>query len=693
MSDFFSYLIPGITDGSIYAIVALGLVLTYKTSGVFNFAHGGVAAASAYLFYQFKDLNGWHWSIAFLLSLLIVGVIGGLLLERIAYLLTGAPTVTVVIATVGLLVLLQSSCTAKYGSANKSTDQYLPQQKFALGSVTISVGQIIILVLALASAGGLFFFFANTRTGKAMTAVVDDPNLLSLNGINPASIRRLAWVLGSSFASVSGMLLAPSLGVSVNQLILLVIAGYGAAAIGYFRSLPLCVAGGFIVGIVVNEGDLVTSKFDSQVLGNLPRNLPFIILFGVLVVVPVRYLTQQGSRNVRRFKPVKDYGQPATAIGLTALAALLVLVPQILEALDKQTDLANYSTAAGLAIVFLSLSLITYTSGQISLGHMGFAAIGASTTGHMIEKGIPFIPAMLIGALITAPAAAIVAIPAIRLSGIYVAIATFGFAILLQNFLYLTDLMFGLQQQIEVPREEVFGIDFTSNKGYYYFVVIFLFLAMASVIAVRRSRLGQLLRALSDSPAALEAHGANTTVTRVLVFVFSAFLAGIGGALIAGSTQTASGTPGGIFDFTTSLVIVAIIGFCGRRPLIAPVIAAGLYQCLTLYGPFASQKFISQQGIYFGAAALLVALAPGLNVGRLGKGDRAQSRDGAGLGGQFAQRLTPVRPPTAIQPRRPAAKLGRFDPPSGSRNGNGNGSSNGNGHGARQPAGRGTRVR
>lgn len=688
MSDFLVFLVPGIVDGGIYAIVALGLVLTYKTSGVFNFAHGGIAAAAAYLFYQFKDLNGWSWQISFILSLLIVGVVGGLLMERIAFWLTGAPVVTVVTATVGLLVLLQSACTFKYGDADLKTGRYLPQNSFSLGEVRVTIADLIIIGLALVSAGGLFVLFNTTRIGKATTAVVDDPNLLSLNGINPSTVRRLAWVLGSSFAAVSGMLLAPRLGVSVNALILLVIAGYGAAAIGYFRSLPLTVAGGFVVGIIVNEGVLVTRESSNVLVNIAPTNLPFVILFLVLVFVPVRYLTQQGVANARRFRPIRDFGQPATAIGIAALAGLLILVPTLLKVFDKEADIVSYCAAAALIIIFASLAMITYTSGQISLCHLGFGAIGAATTGNLLADGVPYIPALLLAALVTAPAAALVAIPAIRLSGIYIAIATFGFAIILQRFFYLSDLMFGADQFVPVPRPEILGWNLVDSENYYYFCLIFVFLTFASILALRRSRLGSLLRALSDSPSALEAHGANTVVTRVLIFVFSAFLAGLGGGLLAGATQTASGAAGGVFDFTVSLVFVAIIGFCGRRPLLSPVIAAGLYQILTLYGVFNTQDFIESQGIYFGAFALIVAILPGLGIGKLGSDARSQSREGLGLGGQAADRLDPVRPVSATQPqlRRPTEPVARFAPPAHS---NGHASDGGS---RREPAGRG-RVR
>jgi branched-subunit amino acid ABC-type transport system permease component len=247
------YLVPGIADGSIYAICALGLVLTYKTSGVFNFAHGALAAAAAYAFYQFRNRNHLPWPVAAILALIIVGLIGGLLLERLAGWLSSAPPVTLVVATVGLLVFLQSLATAVYGASNIDDFRpFLPQSGFHVGHVTVSGSDMIIAALALGTAVGLYYFFQRARLGVSMTAVVDDPNLLSLQGVNPANVRRIAWILGATFAGISGELLAPELGVSVNDLILLVITAYGAAAIGLFDSLPLTFLGGLLIGVAVD---------------------------------------------------------------------------------------------------------------------------------------------------------------------------------------------------------------------------------------------------------------------------------------------------------------------------------------------------------------------------------------------------------------------------------------------------------
>ena len=134
----------------------------------------------------------------------------------------------------------------------------------------------------------------------------------------------------------------------------------------------------------------------------------------------------------RRFRPIATFSRPVTLSGFTLGAAVLIITPQLVN----QADLPQYGSALGYAIIFASLGLITYTSGQISLCHLGFAALGAATTGHMLNNGVPWLLAILIGGLVTIPAGAIVSIPAIRLSGIYVAIATFGFGILLQQILY-----------------------------------------------------------------------------------------------------------------------------------------------------------------------------------------------------------------------------------------------------------------
>ena len=184
------------------------------------------------------------------------------------------------------------------------------------------------------------------------------------------------------------------------------------------------------------------------------------------------------------------------------------------------------------------------------------------------------------------PPERLAAIPSFRLSGVYLAVATFGFGLLLQNLIYPTFLMFGQADFVSVPRPHLFGINATSDRAYYYVALVVAALCAGVVIGLRRSRLGRLLRGMSDSPLALEAHGANTRLTRLYVFGVAAGIAAVGGVLIAGVTQSAGGTADGPFGYFNSVVLLAVLAICGSQPILSPVIAAFLFEVVKIYRPF-----------------------------------------------------------------------------------------------------------
>ncbi|HEX3793613.1 MAG TPA: ABC transporter permease [Acidimicrobiales bacterium] len=630
MSHLLIYIIPGISDGAVYAIAALGLVLTYKTSGVFNFAHGAVIGAAAYLFYQFRDRQHMPWPVAAVLTLICVGIIGGLLLERLAYYLADAPTVMRVVATVGLLVGIDTLFTAIYGAQTLQFAPYLPQGGPEIAGVQVSAADFIITALALAGTAGLYLFFRRAKLGVAMQAVVDDPSLLSLQGTSPIAVRRLAWTLGASFAAISGMLFAPEIGIDVNDMTILAIAAFSAAAIGLFKSLPLTFLGAMVIGVGTSLLGDALQNVRNITIESIPPNLPFLLLFAVMLFVPRGKLVEQGIGRVRGFKPLRRYG-PRIMLPIVALAlAVGILIPNLVGA----AYLNQYTTGLAYAVIFGSLALLLWTSGQISLCQLAFAAVGASTFAHALSSGMPWLVALLFAGLITVPLGVLVAIPAFRLSGIYLAIATFAFGIMLERLFYTTFLMFGSSDALELPRPRIFGLNLTSDKAYYYTVLVVVVLCCAVIVLVGRSRLGRLLRGLGDSPAALEAHGGNTKVTRLFVFCISAFLAGIGGALIVGVTQSASGTSGGTFDFTGSLFLLAVLAFCGRRPILSPFIAAFVYQVTKIYPFFRDPNVVKWEGVVFGALAIGVAIVPAITVpirGRASLRRSQQAMTGIGL--------------------------------------------------------------
>lgn len=616
------YVVTGIADGSVYALAALGLVLTYKTSGIFNFAIGAQAAASAYVFYSFRDTLGLPWPVAALLAVLLVGLVGSFLLERIAFWLTGASAAMKVVATIALVVLLESLLTGIYGVATIQFTSFLPSNGIHLFGVTILGSQIIEFALAVGATITLYLFFKRTRLGVSMHAVVDSPTLLALEATNPVVVRRYAWGIGSCFISVSGLLLAPALGIDVNIYLLVYIAAFGAAAVGAFSSLPITLAAAMGIGITMNVMSDKLSGQTNTVLAELYTQIPFLVLVGALLLVPRTKLITRGADAVRKLRPAATFPAPALATGTVIGIGLAVAIPFIVE----PAYINQYTTGIGFAVVFISLGLLLWTSGQISLCQMAFAAIGASTFGHATAAGWPWLAALAASVLVAVVAGALAAIPSFRLSGVYLAVATFGFGLLLENLIYPTFLMFGQSDFVSIPRPQLLGINATSDRAYYFVALVVATLCAAAVIGLRRSRLGRLLRGMSDSPLALEAHGANTRLTRLYVFGAAAGLAAIGGVLIAGVTQSAGGTATGPFGYFNSVVLLAVLAICGSQPILSPVIAAFVFEVVKIYRPFSSAWFSKYEGVIFGLGALAVALAPGMRLSF--GGGRTAARDG-----------------------------------------------------------------
>jgi branched-subunit amino acid ABC-type transport system permease component len=616
------YVVAGVADGAVYALAAIGLVLTYKTSGIFNFAIGAQAAASAYVFYSFRVTMGLPWPVAALCSLVLVGLLGSLLLERMAYGLTSAPPAMRVVATIGLIVLLESALTGAYGAATIEFAPFLPTKSIRLLGVNVQGSQLIAIAIAVVATVGLYAFFRRSRLGASMQAVVDSPTLLALEATNPVAVRRYAWAIGSCFISISGMLLAPSLGIDAGLFLLIYIAAFGAAAVGAFSNLPVTFAAAMGIGITMSVLSDELASQTNLVLAELYTQIPFLVLVAALLFVPRAKLVARGAGVVRKLRPAVTFRPPVVAAGAAGGIALAIAIPFLVES----AFVNQYTSGIGFAVVFASMGLLLWTSGQISLCQMAFAAVGATTFAHALAAGWPWLLAMVAAVGVAVAVGAVAAIPSFRLSGVYLAVATFGFGLLVQNLMFPTFLMFGQTDSVTVYRPHLFGINATSDRAYYFTALVVAALCAVAIVGVRRSRLGRLLRGLSDSPDALEAHGTNTRLTRLYVFCISAGIAAVGGVLIAGVTQATGGTAEGPFGYFNSVVLLAVLAFCGSQPLISPVIAAFAFEVLHIYRPFNTSWFANYGGVIFGVFAIAAAIIPGLRM--QGFGLRAAERDG-----------------------------------------------------------------
>ena len=387
-----------------------------------------------------------------------------------------------------------------------------------------------------------------------MRGVVDNPALLALTGQSPVRVRRWAWLISSVFASLAGLMLAPALSLDALLITMLIVQAFGAAAIGYFSSLPLAFVGGLVVGI----GGALSTKYVVQVpwLGGLPASLPFAILFIVLIVTPRRLLLDRRVTLTRVARP-PYYAPPLVRGGFGALVVIaLAAVPGFVG-----VNLGIWSAFLIEVVLLLSLGLLVRTSGQLSLCQYAFAAIGAAAFSHLADAHVPWLLALLGAMVLAVLIGALLAIPTIRLSGVFLALATFGFGIFVEQMFYNQSFMFGSQTDgapAPRPHVDLLGWHLDGDTGFYYLILLIVLLATAVTLAVQRGRLGRLLRALSDSPLGLEAYGTSVNLTKVVVFCLSAALASVSGALLAMLFHYGVGSNYASFNSLTLVAVVVI---------------------------------------------------------------------------------------------------------------------------------------
>ncbi len=607
MSAYLPFVVVGLVVGSVYGLSGVGLVLTYKTSGIFNIGYGAVACGAAFVFYALVGEHGWPWPWAAVVTLGLYAPVAGCGLELAARTLDGASETLKVVSTVGLILIVGAIASLWFPLNPPTFPHFLPQETISLLNVNITWEQVIVFLFAVIASGALYWFFKSVRTGILMRGIVDSHELISMAGESPSRVRRSAWIIGTVFASIAGLFLAPGLPLDGVSLTTLVFGAFGAAAIGFFSSLPMTFVGGLAIGIAGSFIDKYAGTISW--LGGLPPSLPFIILFVVLIVTPRARLVSR--RVVPQVRARATYHAPIRVrFGAGAIAiALLALIPLL-----QSNYVALWSNALINIILFLSLGLLVRNSGQISLCQLAFAAVGAAAFGHFTTSfGMPWLLSFVLAALVAVPVGAIVAIPAVRVSGVYLALATLGFALLIQGVFYNTNFMFGaLSLGVADPRPNVSigSWHLFSDKGFYYVILLVTVLVVATVAVITSGRLGRLLKGMSDSQVALETRGTTASVLKVIVFCITAAMASMAGALTGMLYHY--GTSGSFQAFGGLQLVVLVILIQIGDPWYAVI---GAILTTVLPGYIDAGGFTSYLSVLFGVNAIAVAinvrLAPG----------------------------------------------------------------------------------
>lgn len=570
MDKFLSITVGGFATGAIYAVAASGLVLTYATTGTFNFAHGAIGMVAAFLYWQVHVAWGWSTPVSLIAVLLVAAPLFGAGLERlIMRRLEGTSETTRLVVTISLLLGLLGLAVAVWApGTNRPMRQFFQGNVIELGGVRIPWHQLVAMAAAALVAVGLRLLLYGTRRGVTMRASVDNRSLVALNGSRPEHSAMVSWALGCSLAALSGILIAPTLTLSAVPLTLLIVNAYGAAIFGRLRSLPLTFLGAMVIGLATSYG--------IGYLSSLPRDLqpyarglvdalPAIILLAVVWLLPASRLAQVTRTREIAAKP--------SWTGAVALAVAAVAGSAMLAPLLSAGELVSIGRMWGIAIVGLSMVPVIGLSGQLSLSQLTFAGFGAVAYTHL---GWANPLGLLWAALVAGIVAGLVALPLVRLQGIYVALATAAFTVLCDRWLFpLPEFSIGSHPfqffpgSLPVVRPHFLGLDLTSPTASFTFAsVVFALLALV-VVAVRRSAFGARLIAIKEGPAAVATAGINVAAVKVGVFALSGAIAGIGGAVLSSASPTTVSQ----FDLVAGLPILLIMVVGGITSVGAPVFA------------------------------------------------------------------------------------------------------------------------
>jgi branched-chain amino acid transport system permease protein len=596
MTTFLSFTIVGIVVGCIYALTSTGLVVTYISSGIFNFAHGAIGMVAAFAYWELTVKDGWPVPLALLFVLFVLAPVMGLLIDRLLMRnLHGKPEVITLVITLGLMLFLLGLAEMRWDPGFPRTiPKFFAGHEVSLFGVVVTYHQIIVVVIAVAVAIGLRLFLFRTRSGIALRAVVDDPGLAALNGAPPARVRSMGWAIGAMLASLAGILLAPLVTLDILLLTFLVINGYAAAIVGRLRNLPLTFAGGLLLGLFESYA---VGYVPGSLLSQLRPTLPVIFLFVALLILP------QDRLRVGRAAGRRSTRVPALRTTLMA-AAGFVIVAWFVSGQLSVTNLITGGEGLVVALVLLSLLMLTGYGGQISAAQLSFVGFGAFAMGKLGHGG------SLVGVLaavgLAATVGALVALVTLRVRGLYLALSTVAFAQAMVYIFFDNNNVFGQGGALSVARVHLPGISLQSDRAFFVACAMVFAAAAVGVLALRRASFGRRLAAMSDSAAACATLGMNIAWTKLAVFTLSAGLAGLAGVLFGGLRGSVGSNDFAMLNSLALLLLLAIWGLDSVTGVLLAGLTYALFPVIQAHVP----SIHSLQFLAIGLGALGLARNP-----------------------------------------------------------------------------------
>lgn len=581
IDTYLQFLLLGVGAGAVYAAIALGLLLTYRSSGVINFAHGAAVMYAAYVFVGLRvdgDLllplpgpaGRVHLHAYGALAAGVIAVAATTLLELVVYYLVfrplrTAPDLSRLVASVGVMVALQAVVTLQFGSDAVSVPRVLPAAPVTVLGARLPSDRLWLAAIVIAATVVMAALYRYTRFGLASRAAAQDETALALIGWSPGRVAAVNWALAGMLAGGAGVLVGPITTADPVTFTLLVVPALAAALVAGFSSFAATTATAIGLGMVQSELIEVQAHASWLPATGVGKALPLLLIVVVAVargtLVPAR-----GQLVERRLPVVAAPSRPVLPFAASLVAGVVIVL-----LVHGDYRLAVVNSLIG-ALVCLSIVVVTGYLGQLSLAQMAFAGVaGFALTRLQHSWGVPFPLDALTAAVLAAAAGLVIAVPALRVRGPSLAVVTLAGALAVEALLFQSPTLTGGFAGSPVRSPAVGGHDLGPGSGatdypravFAILTLVVVALAALGVSRLRQAPLGRRLLAVRANERAAQALGVSVTATKLVGFALSAFIAGVAGVLVGWEQGQLSF---GSFDAFASLAFVAVayVGGIGR---------------------------------------------------------------------------------------------------------------------------------
>ncbi|HEX4904211.1 MAG TPA: ABC transporter permease [Acidimicrobiales bacterium] len=588
----------GIATGALYGLIAVGIILIYRTNRIINFAAAAIGAVPAVFAVLLQAIKGTPYWLTFVIS-----VVGGLALGGLSDFLVirrfrNAPRLILTVATIGIAQLLAFVCIHIPGwlgsediTANVKTPWASLRVETSSGNLLYNGDYIFSVVMVLAMAGGLAAFFRFTKMGIALRASAENADRALLLGIPVKTVGTISWMIAGLFGAMTIFLRSPLVGVPVDGTLgyQVLLFAFAAAVMARMESVSLAVLAGFAVGILEQSSVYSTGSND------LSAAIMLAFILGTLLLQRGKLSRAQDS-GISTWQALKEYRPIPTELRKVpmvvgarwAVGAVLLAFVLLAPTFVSRGEVAKMSLVPIFAIVAVSLVILTGWAGQISLGQFALVGAGAVTAGKLAtDFSQDFFVTLIAGCIVGAIVAVIVGLPAVRIQGLFLAVTTLSLAGATQYYFLKRNYSFGSavlpsSDNSRIARPMLWErIDLAPERNYYYFCLAFLALVLLAAKSFRKHRSGRVVIATRDNSRAAPAFAINLVRTRLAAFAVAGAIAGLAGVLQVYQSQSVDASTYGLVP-SVNVFVAAVIG--GLTSLAGGVAGAVIVQSVYLFG-------------------------------------------------------------------------------------------------------------